>query len=289
MSRLRVAGAPISWGVCEVPGWGHQLAVDRVLCEMRALGLEATEFGPDGFLPADPAARAVTLQEHGLRAVGGFLPVVLHDPATDPLPAVHAFVDACLATGAEVLVLAAATGASGYDDRPVLDAAGWSTLLANLDVIAAATQARGVVTALHPHVGTLVERRDEVDRVLTGSRVGLCLDTGHLLAGGSDPVRLARSHPRRVVHVHLKDLDADLAEQVRSGALAYTDAIPKGLFTPLGRGDVDIAGLVGALRDAGYAGWFVLEQDVMLDGEPSGEGPVADVRAGLEHLREVAG
>ena len=288
MTGLRVAGAPISWGVCEVPGWGHQLAAGRVLDEMSALGLAATEFGPDGFLPADPAARAALLQEHGLRAVGGFLPVVLHDPAADPLPAVHAFVDACLVTGAGVLVLAAATGAAGYDDRPVLDDAGWSTLLSNLDAIAGATRARGVVTALHPHVGTLVERGDDVDRVLTGSRVGLCLDTGHLLAGGTNPVQLARSHPQRVVHVHLKDLDAGLAEQVRSGALSYTDAIPNGLFTPLGRGDLDIAGLVGALRDAGYAGWFVLEQDVMLDGEPSGEGPVADVRASLEHLREVA-
>jgi inosose dehydratase len=207
------------------------------------------------------------------------------DPA--PPPAVHAFVDACHASGAEVLVLAAATGAAGYDDRPVLDSPGWSTLLANLDAIDEATSARGVVTALHPHVGTLVERVDDVDRVLTGSGVGLCLDTGHLLAGGTDPVRLARSHPQRVVHVHLKDVDTRLAEKVRAGALSYTDAIPKGLFIPLGSGDLDIAGLVGALRDEGYAGWFVLEQDVMLDGEPSGEGPVADVRTCLGHLREV--
>ena len=284
---LRVAGAPISWGICEVPGWGFQLSAGRVLDEMRGLGLEATEFGPDGFLPGESTARAAMLQEHGLRAVGGFLPVVLHDPAADPLPAVHAFVDACHASGAEVLVLAAATGAAGYDDRPVLDSPGWSTLLANLDAIDEATSARGVVTALHPHVGTLVERVDDVDRVLTGSGVGLCLDTGHLLAGGTDPVRLARSHPQRVVHVHLKDVDTRLAEKVRAGALSYTDAIPKGLFIPLGSGDLDIAGLVGALRDEGYAGWFVLEQDVMLDGEPSGEGPVADVRTCLGHLREV--
>jgi inosose dehydratase len=284
---LRVAGAPISWGICEVPGWGFQLSAGRVLDEMRGLGLEATEFGPDGFLPGESTARAAMLQEHGLRAVGGFLPAVLHDPAVDPLPAVHAFVDACHASGAEVLVLAAATGAAGYDDRPVLDSPGWSTLLANLDAIDEATSARGVVTALHPHVGTLVERVDDVDRVLTGSGVGLCLDTGHLLAGGTDPVRLARSHPQRVVHVHLKDVDTRLAEKVRAGALSYTDAIPKGLFIPLGSGDLDIAGLVGALRDEGYAGWFVLEQDVMLDGEPSGEGPVADVRTCLGHLREV--
>ena len=287
MSALRIAGAPISWGVCEVPGWGHQLDAGRVLAEMRALGLLATEFGPDGFLPVDPAARARLLGEHGLQAVGGFLPVVLHDPDVDPLPAVDTFVDACLTTGADVVVLAAATGTDGYDARPELDDAGWSTLLRNADAIAAATAAHGIVTALHPHVGTMVETPDDVERVLTGSRVGLCLDTGHLLAGGTDPVALAREHADRVVHVHLKDLDAGVAQRVRSGDLSYADAIPRGLFTPLGRGDIDVASLVRALADAGYDGWFVLEQDVMLAREPTGEGPVAEVRASLEHLRGV--
>ena len=82
---MRIAGAPISWGVCEVPGWGHQLAPDRVLAEMRDAGLAATEFGPDGFLPADPGERSALLKSYGLGAVGGFVPVVLHDPAHDPL------------------------------------------------------------------------------------------------------------------------------------------------------------------------------------------------------------
>ena len=51
----RIAAAPISWGICEVPGWGYQLEPDRVLTEMRGAGLTATELGPDGFLPGDPA------------------------------------------------------------------------------------------------------------------------------------------------------------------------------------------------------------------------------------------
>jgi inosose dehydratase len=87
--RSRVAGAPISWGVCEVPGWGHQLAPARVLAEMRDLGLAATEFGPDGFLPPAPDQAAALLAGHGLAAVGGFVPVVLHDPAQDPVPSVE--------------------------------------------------------------------------------------------------------------------------------------------------------------------------------------------------------
>ncbi len=75
----RIAGAPISWGVCEVPGWGYQLAPDRVLAEMAEVGLAATEWGPDGFLPADPRA---VLAEHHLAAIGGFVPVQLHRPTT---------------------------------------------------------------------------------------------------------------------------------------------------------------------------------------------------------------
>jgi inosose dehydratase len=287
---MRIAGAPISWGVCEVPGWGHQMAPDRVLAEMRDTGLAATEFGPDGFLPADPAEREALLASYGLAAVGGFVPVVLHEPAYDPLPeverALRGFGDA------RMLVLAAATGQDGYDERPVLAAENWTTLLANLDRIAAYAAEGGRRTVLHPHVGTIVERRDEVDRVLAGSDVPLCLDTGHLLIGGTDPLELARAAAERIAHVHLKDVDASAADRVRAVESTYTEAVRDGLYRPLGAGDADAAGIVAALDRAGYDGWYVLEQDTILGAEPAvGGGPVADVRrsvAFLNGLKRVA-
>jgi len=285
--RDRVAGAPISWGVCEVPGWGYQLDADRVLTEMRDLGLVATEFGPDGFLESAPRAKAAQLASYGLRAVGGFLPVLLHDPAHDPLPEVNRFIDACLAASAGVVVLAAFTGVEGYDARPVLDEAGWATMLANLDSISERAAARGVVAALHPHIGTMVETGPETGRVLAGSRIGLCVDTGHLLAGGTDPVAITAAHPERVVHVHLKDVDAATAARIRSGELSYGEAVRAGMYRPLGGGDVDIASLVRILEGAGYGGWYVLEQDVMLAERPADEGPLVDVRASLSYLTEV--
>ncbi|MFI7363034.1 TIM barrel protein [Streptomyces sp. NPDC050149] len=284
---MRVAGAPISWGVCEVPGWGHQMAPQRVLEEMAAAGLAATEFGPDGFLPQDPDARAELLAGHGLAAVGGFVPVVLHDPGRDPLPEVRR---ALAGFGsARTLVLAAATGSDGYDARPELTDREWDTLLANLDRIAAHARAEGITATLHPHIGTMVEGPDEVERVLNGSSVPLCLDTGHLLAGGNDPVALARRAADRIAHVHLKDVDAALAARVRAGDITYTDAVRTGLYQPLGRGDVDISAITMALDAAGYTGWYVLEQDTVLDAEPApGQGPLADVVASLAHLRKVA-
>jgi inosose dehydratase len=285
----RIAAAPISWGVCEVPGWGHQLDRDRVLGEMRALGLTATELGPDGFLPSSPDARRGLLESYGLRAIGGFVPVVLHDPGYDPVPEARATLKAFADGDVETVVLAAATGADGYDERPVLDAEGWKTLLANLERLVEEAAPYGRTVTLHPHVGTMIETRDEVDRVLDGSGTPLCLDTGHLLIGGTDPLDLVSRAAARVAHVHLKDVDATLAERVRAGELTYTDAVRAGVYRPLGQGDVDVAGIVTRLGDAGYQGWYVMEQDVVLDAEPGeGEGPKAAVRESLAYLARLA-
>lgn len=285
----RIAGAPISWGVCEVPGWGHQMQPARVLAEMAAVGLAATELGPDGFLPADPGAAADLLASQGMSAVGGFVPTVLFDPTHDPIPDVERALRHFTAARASSLVLAAASGQVGYDDRPVLDEGQWRTLLANLDRIRELAGEQGIEATLHPHVGTMVEKPDEVHRVLEGSSIGLTLDTGHLLVGGTDPVRLARENVDRIRHTHLKDVDSEVADRVRAGELSFTEGVRQGLFRPLGLGDVDIASIVSTLEAAGYEGWYVMEQDTVLDSEPAdGKGPIEDVRTSLEFLRTVA-
>jgi inosose dehydratase len=284
---VKIAGAPISWGVCEVPGWGYQLSPSRVLTEMREVGLAATELGPEGFLPSDPAELTALLDSFGLSCVGTFAPVLLHEAGHDPLPDIAGPLEALLACGADVLVLAAATGTDGYDSRPTLDDHRWATLLSNLDRLSAAAADKGVLAVLHPHVGTMVETRDDVDRVLAGSQIKLCLDTGHLLIGGTDPLQLAREVPGRIAHAHLKDVDAVLARRVQAGQLSYTEAVRDGMYTPLGGGDIDIAGIVTALRSNGFDGWFVMEQDTILDAEPVDEGPVRDVRTSVAYMKDV--
>jgi inosose dehydratase len=140
---------------------------------------------------------------------------------------------------------------------------------------------------LHPHVGTMIENGPEVRRVLDQSSICLCLDTGHLLIGGTDPAELTRQAPDRIAHTHLKDVDRRIAAEVRSGRLSYTEAVRKGMYRPLGAGDVDVEAIVGQLSARGYDGWYVLEQDAILTEEPRDEGPLADVRVSLDHLRRV--
>jgi inosose dehydratase len=287
----KIAGAPISWGVCEVPGWGRVLEAEQVLGEMASLGLAATELGPPDYLPSDPAALKALLAGHDLSLVGGFLAVVLHDPPQVPSTVEEAERVAALlsAAGAGVLVLAAATGLDGYDERPDLTDEQWRTLIQTSAKIADIAAGHGLRTVLHPHVGTHVERTAEVERFLADSELPLCLDTGHLLIGGTDPVDLARRYPDRIGHVHLKDVRAEIADQVRDGRLGYTAAVQQGIYVPLGDGDVDVEALVTLLREAGYTGWFVLEQDTALgDGSPA-DTPVLDTARSLAHLNKIIG
>lgn len=290
MSAHRLAGAPISWGVSEVPGWGHGMPADRVLAEMRAAGLAATELGPPGFLPRDASDLTATLASHGLALAGGFVAVVLHVPEqrAAALAELEATARTLAGAGADVLVVAAASGSPGYDRRDHLDAAGWAALAGALARAAEIAGRHGLALALHPHAGTVVERHDEVQRLLEQTDVGLCLDIGHLAVAGADPLRVAVEAGARVRHVHLKDVDGMLARQVRDGELAFAAAVRRGLFRPLGTGDLDVAALVRRLVDTGYAGWCTLEQDTVLSREPeAGGGPAFDVRRSVEFFESL--
>jgi inosose dehydratase len=286
----RLAGAPISWGVCEVPGWGRQLPPDRVLGEMASLGLTATELGPLGYLPQDPAALRAQLDAHGLSLVGGFVPLVLH--GQDAEDARRAAADAArmlAAGGAEVFVCALVEDADWSPPAP-LDDDRFATLTERLPAIEDLVADHGLTFALHPHAGTLVERAADVERLLAATEVGWCLDTGHLLIGGCDPVAFVTDHGERVVHVHLKDVDAGVAARYGAGELTLMGAVQAGLFRPLGQGDARIGEVLAQLDAHGYERWLVLEQDAALTGEepPVGSGPVLDVQASIEFLMTTA-
>ncbi|RSN65030.1 inosose dehydratase [Amycolatopsis sp. WAC 04182] len=282
--RIRIAAAPISWGVCEVPGWGRVLDAGTVLGEMAELGVRATELGPPGYLPRDPAALRELLGGYELELVGGFLAVVLHENPEAALAEAEESAALFAACGGDVLVLAAATGLDGYDDRPKLSDTEWTTLVETSGEIKGIAARHGLRTVLHPHVGTHAETEEEVERFLADSALPLCLDTGHLLIGGTDPVALAKRYPERVGHLHLKDVRGELAEDVRAGRLPYAEAVGKGLYVPLGDGDVDIETMVRSVHEAGYDGWYVLEQDTALsEGSPE-DLPKRDVTRSLAHL-----
>lgn len=286
MVHVKLAAAPISWGVCEVPGWGERLSPARVLEEMASLGLDATEIGPLDFLPDDGGELRSLLAEHGLRAVGAFVPLVLHDRsvADEAWLTARQAADRLARAGAEVLVSAAVVDPDWAPRRP-LDRAEWDHLIQMLGVLDDIAGSRGLRHVLHPHTGTLIEDAADIDRVLDASGVRWCLDTGHLAIAGVKPVEFARLAGDRIGHVHLKDVDEGLAAKVRSGDLPLVEGVKRGLFRPLGAGDLPIAEVLHELHEGGYDGWYVLEQDVSVDPSDGTADPLTAVRESLDYVR----
>ena len=286
----RIASAPISWGICEVPGWGRMLPTDRVLTEMADLGISATEYGAPGFLPTDPRATRGVLDEYRMSLLGGFTPLVLHDPARR---------DEALEHARRVAEFFSLSGATTFVSCPVMDD-DWSVprpldrhehahlvrMLAAVDTIC---DDHGLRQVLHPHVQTVVETAPDVERVLQDCDVSWCLDTGHLAIGGTDPVEFARRAADRVGHVHLKDVRMELVPSLLDRSTSIMQGVQAGLFPPLGQGDLALADVVLTLERAGYQGWYVIEQDTAITGEMPdvGEGPVTGVEQSMRYLREV--
>ncbi len=286
----RVAGGPISWGVCEVPGWGLQLPVDRVLTEMRAVGLAATELGAIGWLPTDAGELRSMLDAHEMHATGAFVPLVAHDPARRDEAINTAVQMATLleAVGAEHFVTALVNDPGDWS-RPALSDAQWDHMVDVIDEVDAIAADHGLRQVVHPHVATLIETAGELERFLAASNVPICLDTGHLTLGGADPVDIAERNADRVGLVHLKDVRLDVAARLGAGDLGLMAAVQAGLFAPLGEGDVPVSEVIFALERHGYDGLYVLEQDIAITGgePPAGEGPVRDVARSVAYLRSL--
>ena len=286
----RLAGAPISWGACEIPGWGVMPTPDRVLAEMAELGLRGTELGAPGFFPDDAASISELLARYGLELVGGFVPLVLHEPdLSSTIDEARKSARLISRAGGRMFVAAAVEDLE-WSAPQQLDDRGWARLGHNLSEIEGVVAEDGLTLALHPHAGTLIESAEQVQRALEVVEVGWCLDTGHLTIGGADPLEFARAHGDRIVHVHLKDVDANIAADFRAGRRSLADATRNGLFLPLGEGDARIAEVMDALQEHGYDGWLVLEQDTAITGdEPTvAGGPMRDALQSIAFLHHTA-
>ena len=232
MSMLdRLAGAPISWGVCEVPGWGIELPPERVLGEMQQLGLSATELGSDGYLPSDPAALKDLCQQYGLTMIGGFVPVVIHEASQEEatIAATHRAASLMSAAGGTMFVSSPVTDWD-WGPRTDIDADGWQHGSKMLSIIDEIVAEYGMTQAVHPHLRTIVETRDDILRVLDVSDVGWTFDMGHMQIGGMDPMEFMDLAFDRIRHVHLKDVVMDRAMPVFRHEQSIMEGVQAGMF-----------------------------------------------------------
>ncbi len=181
---------------------------------------------------------------------------------------------------------AAPATAADLSSRPRLADADWHDFGNRLSELAKHLSRRGIRLAYHHHMGTVVESAAEIDWLMASAEdsVGLLLDTGHLIFAGADPARLARRYAHRIVHVHCKDVRADVLARIRARETSFLDAVLDGVFTVPGDGCIDFAEVLAALAVAHYGGWLVVEAEQ----DPAKAPPFAYARLGFERLRAAA-
>lgn len=295
--KIQVATAPVSWGVLlkdtpNVPPWS------QVLDEIKAAGYTGTELGPYGYLPQDQALLQDELDRRGLVLISAYVQFNLVDLQARPdvYEEGMATIRFLGAMGCEWLVLSdlllvdALRSQRAGRIRPEdgLQGEAWERFIRNTnDIARQAYDEFGLKTVFHPHVGAYIESEAEVDRFredTDATLVGLCLDTAHLMYGGSDPVEVARRWGDRVRYLHIKECDRATLEQVRANEWDYFKAVEVGVFPELGQGSVDFAGLLGVLDENGFDGWAVVEQDILPE---SGIDALASAKRNREYLRHL--
>jgi inosose dehydratase len=275
-----------------------------VLDAIAEAGYEGTELGPYGYLPTTPEALEDELRKRKLSLGSSFVALPLEDAGQRRRSVDHAMAVARLLSSQGVGELIVAddmdahrariSGRVPHDGSAGFSEKAWREAVDTLHAVARALRdVLGMRVVFHHHAGTFVETPQEIARLLEQTDpelVGLLLDTGHAVYGGGNPVELLTRHGERIRYVHLKDALRSELERVRSTEITMEEAWARGVFCALGEGVVDFPRVVETLRRRGYAGWLIVEQDVVPDAEGRlRPDPFESARRSRAYLREKAG
>jgi inosose dehydratase len=144
------------------------------------------------------------------------------------------------------------------DQRPkdrAVTSADYKRLGQVLTEIGKRTADLGISLGYHNHMGTLSERPEELDQILSAADpryVKLELDVAHYFQGGGDPAKAINTYHDRLLFLHIKDVEP-------------TGEGKNYRWVELGRGKVDLPAIFAALGKANFRGWAIVELDSVPD------------------------
>jgi inosose dehydratase len=303
MAQFRVGNAPCSWGSLEFEGTkGEAIGYSQMLDELAATGYTGTELGDWGYMPTDPARLRAELDRRGLVMLGAFVPVAMKNAAAHAAGIANAVKTAKLLAAVAsdpkpFLVLADDNGSVPERTRNAgritadmsLSEAEWRTFANGANAVGNAVAGEtGLATVLHHHCAGYVETADEIARLLdltSPDAINLVFDTGHYVygSGDKDVVSALNRFRDRIRYIHFKDCQPVVARSAREQGWDYFEALRHGVFCELGKGCVDFPAVLRWLRDAGYSGYTLVEQDVL----PGMGAPKESAWRNREYLRTI--
>ena len=265
---IRFGVSPIAWINDDMPELGGETPLETVLGDAREIGFTGIELG--GKFPREPGALKALLDRYALALVGGWYGSnLLERAAADEIEAMQPHLRLLNAMGPDIFVIAETSNAI-HNDRarplslaPRLGDSEWPQFGRRLTEVADYLAGEGMRCAYHHHLGTVVERQEDLDHFLaaTGPTVGLTVDTGHASLGGIDPIAVIRRHPERVTHVHCKDIRPEVFGTLARRDGSFLDGVIDGMFTVPGDGAIDYGDVMRALAGIGYSGWVIIEAE----------------------------
>ena len=288
---VKLGTNPIAWTNDDMPELGGETPLETCLAEAALAGFVGIEKG--GKFPNDAVAVQAVLGKHGLELISGwFSGALLSRSVEAEIDALRPHLELLEACGSKVLIWAETSGTVQgrrdvpVADRPVMSEGDWPDYLRKITRLADWMAASGVPMAFHHHMGTVIEKAHEIDRLLAGTpeSVGLLYDTGHLAFAGEDPAAVARRWAKRINHVHAKDVRPEVLRRVPAERLSFLDAVVDGVYTVPGDGCIDFMAALRPVADAGYSGWIVCEAEQ----DPAKAHPLTYARKGHATLVDTA-
>lgn len=297
--KIEIATAPVSWGVLmkDIP---NVPLYTQVLNEIEAAGYNGTELGPYGYLPTDIPKLSDELSQRKLKLVSAFTIVNFIDPKAAPDEYQEAIVTAQIlsALGSSYITLSdalftvkhRAKRAGRIRPEDSLDTNDWNKFANNVDDFAKMSWEKfGLKSVIHPHVGGYLETPTEIDVVLERTNpelVGLCFDMAHITYGRGDPITILNKWSSRVWHLHIKDCNQHILQNVLTEGGDYFDAVTTGVFPKLGKGTIDFIAIRNMLDEMNYHGWGTVEQDIL---PGSSIDPLSNAKQNRAYLSENLG
>lgn len=263
--------APINWTNDDLPELGGELTYQQCLSEMALAGFTGSEGGNKYPKEAQVLQKALDLR--GMTICNMWFSSFLSTFANEEtLAEFDRHLDFTYGLGARVV----GVGECGvtihgqeqtplFSKRPYFTEAQWTNLAEGLNEMGLRARGKGMTLCFHPHVGTGIETRAEIDRLMDMTDrdlVFLLFDSGHATLAGEDAVRLLTDYLPRVRHIHVKDVRRAVLDEFKRSDWSFLHGVKEGLFTVPGDGDlVDWAGIFGLIKDSDYEGWIVVEAE----------------------------